>query len=38
MMRFTCMYIKQIYKFKAKDNITSKNLYLGSKSQDFTTD
>ena len=38
MMRFTCMYIKQIIKFKAKDNVTSNNLYLGSKSQDITKD
>ena len=38
MMRVTCMYIKQIYEFKAKDNVTSNNLYLGSKSQDFTKD
>ena len=30
------MYIKQIFKFKAKDNISWYNFCLGSKSKDFT--
>ena len=35
-LRFTAMYIKQIFKFKAKDNISWYNFCLGSKSKDFT--
>ena len=35
-LRFTALYIKQIFKFKAKDNISWYNFCLGSKSKDFT--
>ena len=35
-LRFTAMYMKQIFKFKAKDNISWYNFCLGSKSKDFT--
>ena len=33
-MSVTCMQIKQIYKFKAKDNISWYNFCLGSVSED----
>ena len=38
MMKITCMYKKQIYKFKAKDNISLYNFCLESISQDFIKD
>ena len=38
-MRVTCMHIKQdIWKFKAKSNISWYNFCLGSESKDFTRD